>query len=192
METSFSALLQRLRDGHESAADEVFRAYAERLKRLIREKFDECNAGFGASDVVLEAMASFFRGMKERRGGSAELRDAKDLWQWLAAITKKKLYSRLRAERAAKRGGGRVGSLDDEGLDHLTGREPKSEDVCTAKELLASVRETLKEPERTIFDMRLAEYTNQEIAEKVDLTEESVSRKWGRIKEGLYELLEGE
>src|SRR5262245_55552037 len=101
--SSFADMLQQLQAGDEAVAAQVFHRYAVRLAALVRGRLAKGTCGaFSASDVVQEAMKSFFRQQREQPD-DIENEDA--LWGLLAKMTLYKCGKMRRALMAQKRGG---------------------------------------------------------------------------------------
>jgi RNA polymerase sigma factor (sigma-70 family) len=191
---SFAALMGRLEAGDPVAAAEVFRLYAHRLIALARKELDSrCRAMLSGSDVAQEALNSFFR-RQARDPFDVESEGA--LWGLLAEITLRKCGKWNQHFAARKRGAGPALSLDaaDEGGGgwQVADGGPTPQDAALLAELVAELSRGLKENERAICELRLQNYQVREIAARLNLTEETVSRKLGRIKDKLKRLCAGE
>ncbi len=184
----FSELLRRLKDDPEAALDGLFRRYADRLARLVRGRVEaRFRAGVGASDVVQEALFSFFRRQSER---PFELASEEALWGLLAQITLFKCGKMVRALAARKRGGGQVLPLGaSDGWD-VADEEPTPEEALICEETVAALLGGLRGLEQDICRLRLEGLSGQEIAERLNLTEETVSRKLRKVKDRLVELVD--
>jgi RNA polymerase sigma factor (sigma-70 family) len=194
MSSSFANLLQRLRDDPESALPPVFDRYAERLIRLARSRIAaRLRAGVSASDVVQEALFSFFRRQRER---PFELHNEEALWGLLAKITLFKCGKMVQALTAQKRGGGKVLPLeptaDSDANWDVADQEPTPEEALILEETVAELLRRLGDTEQQVCRLCLEGYTGREIAERLDLTEETVSRKLRKVKDCLLQLADRE
>lgn len=189
---SFSQMLGQLQVGSEAAAAAVFRRYADRLVGLVRRRLNaRTQVGFSASDVVQEAMKSFFRRQRER---PFDLDNEDALWGLLARLTLYKCGKMQRAVLTQKRGGGRVLSLSPEDSAatawEVVDEEPTPEEASLCEDLLAQLLDGLGEVERRICQLRLEGHKIEEIASDIDLTQTTVNRKMREIRQRLLELCE--
>ena len=91
--TSF-VLLERYRQGDDTAAEELFSRYFRRLTLLARSRLSPRLARrTDPEDVVMSVYRSFFI---DARAGRFTLSRGGDLWRLLAAITKHKLLRQAR------------------------------------------------------------------------------------------------
>jgi DNA-directed RNA polymerase specialized sigma24 family protein len=187
---TFGDLMRRLEAGDQEAAAEVFRHYAHRLIAPARKELDtRCRAMLSGSDVAQEVLNSFFQ---------RQARDPYDvdsdsaLWGLLAEITLRKCRKWNRHFAARKRGPGLVHSLPDAAENdaawEAASAGPTPDDAVVLTETVAELYRGLKPNECAICEMRLQNYHVREIAAKLNLTEETVSRKLGRIKGKLLRL----
>src|SRR4051794_12591827 len=94
-------LLERFQVGDETAAEELFARYFERLSALARSRLSARLARrTDPEDIVLSVYRSFF---VEAREGRYILSRGGDLWRLLASITRHKLLKKVRHESAARR-----------------------------------------------------------------------------------------
>jgi RNA polymerase sigma factor (sigma-70 family) len=188
---SFSGLVRRLQAGSESAAAEVFRRYAERLADLARGRIEGRLRGrLSASDVVQEALHSFFRRQRER---PFDLDGEGALWGLLARITLNKYDKMRRALTTRKRDPGPLLPLQPEGPSasdwEVADDGPTPEEAALLEETLAELLGGLDGLSQRICRLRLEGHSVREIAAQVNLTEETVSRKLHKVKARLSELL---
>jgi RNA polymerase sigma factor (sigma-70 family) len=186
----FADLLRRLEAGNQDAAAEVFRLYAHRLIALARKHLDaRCRVMLSGSDVAQEVLNSFFRRQAQ---DPFDVETDSALWGLLAEITLRKCGKWNRHFATRKRGAVPTLSLQnteasDDAWDVADGG-PTPDDAALLAEMVAELYRGLKDNERTICELRLQGYQVREIAERVNLTEETVSRKLARIKTRLHRL----
>ena len=134
-------------------------------------------------DAVQSAMASFYRGVKEKR---FQIDHSGKLWGLLATITRHKMLHHIENHDADKRNpeheAGPAG-------DWIPDREPSPADALEVAELIERVIDGLEPPDPEIFRLRLEGHTRAEIARKFDLTEANVRCKLDRVRDRLRRLL---
>jgi len=139
-------------------------------------------------DVVLSAFDSFLRAVDRER--FSELEDRSDLWQILVMITERKAISARRKAPDAKRGGGKVvGETTDsdshDGIDlgQLVGLEPTPEFSLQVTEEFERLMALLADDElREIAVARLEGFTNEDIAQRLNVTSRTVERRLNLIR----------
>ena len=184
---SVTRWIAQLEDGDVGAAQQqIWNRYFRRLVGLARTKLgDAPRRTEDEEDVALSALNSFFGGVEE--GNFPQLRDRTNLWPLLAKITARKAVNQRERQLAAKRGGGRVRgesalanpnsdspiSPTDLAVDDLT-----PEFLVTLRDECRRLLELLPDPQlQEIVRMKLAGYTNREIAEKLEVVERTIERK---------------
>jgi len=187
---TFIDLMRRLEAGNQEAAAEVFQLYAHRLIALARKQLDaRFRAVLSGSDVAQEVLNSFFRRQAQ---DPYDVESESVLWGLLAEIALRKCGKWNRHFAARKRGGGRSLSLqigDDDGAAwDVADSGPTPADAAVLAETVAELYQGLKENEHAICELRLQNYQVREIAARLNLTEETVSRKLRRIKDKLQRL----
>jgi DNA-directed RNA polymerase specialized sigma24 family protein len=155
----------------------------KRLRHLPRRATDE-------EDVVLSALDSFFCGARE--GRFPLLTDRDSLWPLLVKITARKACNQLKHERAGKRGRGlvrgesvfgKVADSDDSGIEQAIGQTPTPEFALEVTEECHRLLKLLDEDSlRQVATLKLAGYTNPEIARELAVVERTVERKLRRIR----------
>src|SRR5262245_16666180 len=154
-------LLERYRRHDESAAQELFDRYAERLTRLARTRLSRSLlARLDPEDIVQSAYRSFFLLAQD----GIELRQSGDLWRLLARITLRKVCRNARRHRADCRSVEREESLE-EGV--ILSREPAPEDEAALADELRCVLAPLTAIQRRIAELRLLGQEAEEIASQV-------------------------
>jgi RNA polymerase sigma factor (sigma-70 family) len=189
-ELTFLELMHRLEAGDPDAAAELFRLYVHRLRALAQKKLDAgCRVMLSGSDVAQEVLNSFFR-RQARHPYDLDSPDA--LWGLLAEITLHKCGKWNRYFASRKRGGVPTVSLnpadDSDAGWQVCDSAPTPDDALVFAETLAELYRGLKVHERAICELRLQGYKNREIADQLNLTEETVSRKLSRVKARLQRL----
>ena len=134
--------------------------------------------------MALSAFDSFCR--RAARGLFPRLEDRDDLWQLLYVLTVRKAIGLARHQGRARRGAGRVASLEDLAgwdLDAALGPEPTPELAAQMAEECRRLLEGLgDETLRAVAQWRMEGWTNREIAERLGCVEHTVERKLRSIR----------
>jgi DNA-directed RNA polymerase specialized sigma24 family protein len=182
---SITRLIVLLKEGEDAAAQALWDAYFPRLVALARARLRGTPRGMAdEEDVALSAFDSFCR--RAERGQFPRLDDRDDLWQLLFVLTVRKAIGLVRYQARARRGGGRVASLEDLAawdLDEALGREPTPE---LAAQMADEYRRLLDglgdESLRDVARWKMEGWTNREIAARLDCVEPTVERKVRSIR----------
>lgn len=189
---SVSAWIAGLRAGDALAAQKVWERFHQQVLNKAHYKLGNLpRRAFDASDVAQSAFHSFVRGCEAGRFSRLEDRD--DLWTLLAMLTERKANAARDRHLAQKRGGGQLRGesaferVDQDsfhaGIAHQPGPDVSPEFVQTMCEVFTQRLESLTDDtQRQIALLKLECYTNQEIAEKLDISLRSVERKLGLIR----------
>src|SRR5262245_52277436 len=178
---SVTTWIGRLRDGDHEAAERLWQRYFGRLVAFARGKLHGVSRrAADEEDVAISAFHSFCQAAQR----FPRLNDRDDLWQVLVMLTARKAYQERREQQALKRGGTvaddgpRAGGIAPQALDDVIGNEPTPEFAATVAEQLEVLLAKLPEGElRQIARLRLEEYTTEEIAARLGITDRTVRRK---------------
>lgn len=185
--------IDRLRAGDGRAAQAVWTTYFDKLVALARHKLASIPLRVAdEEDVALSALESFCRGVVADK--FPRLDDQLDLWKVLVTITARKALAQRRRHFSKKRGGGKILGesvfLPDpadpqagEGIDQVLGREPTPELAATFAEQCSRLLGRLDEMQRPIALLKMDGFTNQEIADRLDLALRTVERRLERIRQ---------
>lgn len=193
-DAEFGELLAKLAAGDEGAAEQLWEKYYDRLVRMARRRIgDTPRRVVDEEDVVVSAFDSFCEGMKA--GEFTELASPADLLGLLIRITLRKSRAKRRwfyaqkrypAAPAALRGDSAdvtvFGSGDGRGVAGCSGLGPSPEDVALLAErrgrlLGCLTSETLRETAQ----LKLDGHTNDEIADKMGCTRQTVKNRLRRV-----------
>lgn len=172
----FQALLQRVLEGSDEAAHELFRDYAPYLVHVIRKRLHQrLRSQFDSQDFVQDVWASFFAtGPRNRVFQSSD-----DLVAFLTRLARNKVIDAVRNRaQTQKRELSREQSLDDStrfDKEMLVGDEPTpSQTIGTSEEWQAFFR---KQPlvYRRVYVLMRAGRTQAEIAHELGLDPRMVS-----------------
>jgi RNA polymerase sigma factor (sigma-70 family) len=189
-DSSFDALLSRLRQGDREAEALVFERFALRLIGLARAHLGRRLRGKeDPEDVMQSVFKSFFRMHREAALG---LHGWDDLWSLLAVIALRKCGHRIayylaarrdvRRERAAAQG-------DEARRDwEALAREPTPQEAAMLDETVEELLRPLEERDRQVVAMTLQGYTRKEIGEELHCTERTVYRVLARLRRQMKRL----
>jgi RNA polymerase sigma factor (sigma-70 family) len=187
-------LIAGLRDGDEQIVSQFYNDYSRMLHRVaerhlaagLRKRFD-------AEEAVHSALRTFFR---RTQIGEFELIDSQRLWGLLCAITLSKVRNKTRHHLRQKRGLDREQSLDTSGRDSDAPPMQIADwklDPAVAVEFADTFHQlisSLDEQEQEIIDLKLQDFTNEEVAQQLDCCEKTVRRTLARIRSKLQAALE--
>ena len=184
LEGSVTRQIGMLKAGDHAAAQHLWQRYFQRLVQVARQKLNPTSRRLAdEEDVALSAFAAFCR--RAEQGRLPQVRDRRDLWRLLVAMTVRMAVDEVRRENRQKRGGGEriaggplAGRSGDANPDQFPDRQPTPEFVAQVAEecdrLLGSLDdETLK----AIAVWKTEGYTNAEIAANLGVVLRTVERK---------------
>ena len=193
-EESVTEWLVQLKAGQASQAGPLWQRYKEQLVRLARHKLGRSQRrAADEEDVVLSAFNGFLQGISD--GRFMRLDDRDDLWQVLVMLTERQAIAVRRRERTLKRGHGEVrgesvfmavnsSDFHGAGLDQIPTREATPEFAAAMTERLRQLLDMLRDKVLEQIALgKLAGYTNQELATKLQISLRAVERKLGLIRE---------
>lgn len=190
---SVTLLIERLRTGDPAAIGILWDYYFESIVRLAREELRNYPRRVAdEEDIATSVMQCLCNGVD--RGKFPELESRHDLWCLLVVLTRHKSADLLRRHSSKKRGKGKVrgdsvfAATDHAevpaGFDQIVSRSPTPETLAAMNEEYLRLMALLDErPLQQIVQWKLECYTNQEIAEKLNLSISTVERKLKRIRE---------
>ncbi|MCU0719735.1 MAG: sigma-70 family RNA polymerase sigma factor [Pirellula sp.] len=181
-EKSDNSLIFDIREGDDQAADGLYRRYATRIRGLVQSQMgDALRARIDPEDVVQSIFKSVFRGVLD---GAYEAPEGQTLWQLLAVISINKIRRKGRMESAEKRDLSRTSELSSE--EYLPGLLDHHELELCVKEVL----DLLTPEDRQVVELRLANYSVEEISQKINRSRRSTERSLQRIREQLTKILD--
>ncbi len=180
--------LHRLQEIDEVAAAKLWHHYCSRLRALARMRLPaNVRRVYDEDDAAVSAFQSLCQGMQE--GRFADLSDRNELWKLLAVITARKVIRRQKYENRQKRGGRNsdqrlfsdTSSIN--GIDQVPSREPTPEFAAEAAETYDALFSKMPDDSlRAVAARRMEGFTNQEIADQLDIGLRSVERKLNLIR----------
>lgn len=172
--------MDQLRLGHQAAADELWKRYFVQLVTLARSRYRGLGHVSDEEDIALSALKSAFLGLQNQQ--FPDLSDRTGLWPLLVTITARKAINEAARGRTKKRDRGREDRYIDEQM--LAGVAPTPEfALLVAEQIDALVISLGDETLRTIVALKLEGYTNEEIADKLDVSTRTIVRKLHRIRQ---------
>jgi DNA-directed RNA polymerase specialized sigma24 family protein len=190
-EPSVSEWILGVKRGNREAADALWQRYFARLVHLARNRLSRSRRrDADEEDVALSVFASFCRAAEE--GRFPDLADRDDLWRLLIVLTAQKAIDLVRRQRRAKRGGGRVRgesalasaewSESPQGLAEIVGNTPTPDFAAMVAEECARLLGLLNDDLRAVALAKMEDYTNEEIATKLDCSLSTVERSLRLIR----------
>jgi RNA polymerase sigma-70 factor (ECF subfamily) len=159
----FDEFIRRIRAGDQEAATELVRRYEPAIRLEVRLNLLEpdLQRAFDSMDVCQSVMASFF---VRAAAGQFDIEQPSDLMKILVMMAQRKLVSRVRKERAARRDQRRRAQLRE---DDVPAADPSPSSWMAKKDLLQAVHAKLDDEERQLADLRGSGHSWPEIAEKL-------------------------
>ena len=189
---SISRYIPLLKAGDTQAANEIWSRFYARLIGLAQKKLQNCpRRVLDEDDVVQVAFENFFRQVQE--GRFAQLEDRDDLWQILAMLVDRKAKDQFRKITAEKQGNGLV---HGDSINKLPDQEPvinRAQDLVPtaeqafefAEQVEARLNQLEIQTHRKAALLKMARYSNQEIADRLEVSLrtverilESIRKKW--------------
>jgi RNA polymerase sigma factor (sigma-70 family) len=171
------SLLRRLAAGQETAADALYRRYADRIRSLASARLPEhLVARADPDDVVQSVFRAFFTNAKQ---GLYQVPDGETLWGLLAVVTVNKVRSLYEYHAAARRDARRTvpwGRTDVPILES---------DLMAVRDVLDHLPAT----ERAAVELRLEGYEVSEIAGQCGRSKRAVERSLQKARRHLTELV---
>ncbi len=176
-------LLNLLKEGDESAANQLFERYVDKLITLAQRRINQRLAGrVEAEDIVQSVFRTFF--MRARQG-QFHASDVDDITKLLARITVRKTIRQITHHLCAKRSVVREtsGSTDTSFvlLNHLS-RDPTPEEAASLIDELEHLLSQLKPEDQQILELRMQGYSSTEIAAKLGVSDRKIRRLLERVR----------
>ena len=171
-------------DAAQNLWDRYFGRLLQRAKTLLEEKQQHRLDG---EDIVVDVMTSLWKGARD--GRFKDVRNRDELWWLLLAITRMTLVDGIRKGSAQKRGGlTKTYAFDGEDpgriYAQLVSGEPSPEDALMLAEEVSRLLSLLPdEKSRGIAVHWLEGCTQQEIAQRTDVSTATVTRKLRLIRQ---------
>lgn len=185
-------LIERLRNGDQDAARQLYQQYVQRLLNLARSHLSrQFNSRLDPEDVVQSVYRTIFRRVQD---GRFEFEADDDLCGLLVRTTLNKVWNKVRHHRAGKRTVQReqaTGNTDLPGggmVDQLS-RGPSTTEAIIFADLMETVLSRLGEREQLVLQLKLEGHSQQEIADQLGVTDRTVRRISDGIRDRMSSLL---
>lgn len=192
-QSSFDALMARLRGGDQEAATQVFNHFADQLLTLARGRLTEgVRRKVDPEDVLQSVFRSFFT---RHRQGQFAIENWDSLWGILTVITLRKCGHQVEYFHAACRDVQRevpAYAGQTTAAWQVFAREPTPSEAAMLTDLVEHLMRGLEERERQIVMLHLQGHTLTEIAEQVGRAERTVRRSIEQVRKRLRRLGESE
>jgi RNA polymerase sigma-70 factor (ECF subfamily) len=177
-------LVDRYKAGSDTAAQELFDKYCERLLGLARRRIGQrLNSRLDPEDVLQSAFRTFFIHAKN---DEFTFQNEDDLFKLLVRITVHKTLRQIAFHRAAKRNPGQeMGNSDSahEQLMQATNNEPTPEAELALIEHIEGLMQRLSPFERQVLELKLQGHSSAEIAEQLGSYERKIRRALEHVRE---------
>ena len=189
-EEPISDWLRQLPNGDSLAQNHIYRTYARKLRKYAREKLGNVPlVDSDEEDVVTQVMASLFARLRDPN--AKQPGDRKELWKLLLTMTRRRSIVATRYKLAQRRsnstkpkagpGGNPLAAAD--ALDQSAHPQPDPQQAFIAAEKFLALLAALDDQKsRQIALMKLANYSNQEIANKLQCSERTVERRISQMR----------
>ncbi len=196
---SVTAWINDLKQGNDSASAKLWERYFRQLVRVAARRLGSAPRRVAdEEDVAVSVFESLCRGAAA--GRFQQLHDRDDLWKLLTAIAGMKAVDQIRRQTAQKRGGVQVrgesiveaaGSSHIGGLDQLAQGEPTPQFLALMEERQQEMFAVLPDQsQRDVARLRFEGYSNEEIAQQLNISLRSVERKLNVIRQIWISMIE--
>jgi RNA polymerase sigma factor (sigma-70 family) len=192
---SVTCCLINYQEGDREAMALILQRYFERLVRLARKRLQASGGRLSAAtdeeDIAQSVLVRLADGLD--KGRFPRLEDRSDLWRILIHLTGQRVIDKLRHDRTASRGGGRLrteaellaasDSGDQALLDRLVGDEPSPEVTAVLAEESRLRLDSLRDPKLVLIARRTLEgFSTREIAAELGCAQRTVQNKLDLIR----------
>ncbi len=187
-EDDWPDLIQGLRQGNRQIVQQFCEQYGAMLHQVAEKHLvGPVRRRVGPEDVVQSACRTFLR---RAQAGEFQLADSEALWRLLCAITLTKVREQVRFHRRRKRGVDQEVQLEAESLPGSGHFEPVAPGPSPAEaaafaDQFQQLMASLDDEERQLVDLKLQQYTNDEVAEHLGCSERTVRRILKRVQDRL-------
>ena len=179
--------IDHLKQGNSGGAEHLWQTYFQKVCAFARNRLPEYKKReFDEEDVAISAIDTLYRGI--RGGRYPRLNDRSNLWSLLVVITARKVSHRLRDRNVQKRGGkfAKVSNSDHPDFDvvkSIIGKEPTPDFACEVAEQAERLLQMIpQDTTRHVAEMKMAGFTNDDIANDLDCGLRTVERKLALIR----------
>ncbi len=180
---SDKSLIERIRGGDDDAATALYERYADRVKWFVQSRAsDQLKHQVEPEDIVQSIFKSVFRGMESR---GYEAPEGGTLWHLIAVVAIHKVRKNVSRRLAAMRDVRRTESLESLDFEQAGAFESKQEMEVAVREAI----ECLSPQEQTVVNLRMQNYSVEEIAKQIGCSPRTVERRLQQVRVALSELL---
>lgn len=190
-EESVSSWIRQLQQGDQQAAQRLWGRYGDALQKIARSRYRSAlNAVFDEQDLAQSVFLALWK--TAEAGRLASVQDRNELWWLLLEITRRRAMARMTYNNASKRKNSAAATPGSTGASETV--DPLSQ-LSDPRQLSPEVLTILDEEHghfmdllpddlmHTIALLHLEGYSNEEIAQKVDFSQRTVSRKLKLIRD---------
>jgi RNA polymerase sigma factor (sigma-70 family) len=190
-EDEVTVWLERLATGDEVAARQIWSRYIQQMLSFARQRLAAANRRVtDEEDLAVSAFHSLCQ--RVERGQFPDLKDRESLWKLLTTIIARKAMAEMRRNFSHKRGAGKVSgesvffhvdaSRTAIGLDNIAGAEPTPEFAAEMIEQCSRLLNCLSDDCRRIALYKLDGFSNDQIAEMLNMAPRTIERKLASIR----------
>lgn len=185
---AIAEFVERWRNGDERAARWLVERYAQRLTALAGKHLSQkLGARVDSEDIVQSVFRTFFH---RAARGEFRIENSVALWQLLVKITLAKVRSEARRHGAAKRDmDAETGRTMDAWLPEAIASEPGPGEAAALVDLVESLLDGLPAKVCDIFTLHLEGHSRTEIAQRLQISRQTVCRALVLIQEKATRIL---
>jgi RNA polymerase sigma-70 factor, ECF subfamily len=182
------SLLQKLKDGHESAATALYQRYAGHLRALTaRQSSAKLSARMDPDDIVQSVFRTFFRRVNTDQ---YEVPRGDDLWKLFLVIALNKIRNAAAHHTAAKRDVRQTVHIGDSPVAVGTAVTADDADLTALRLVVEECVAGLPESSREMVRLRIDGHEVGDIAARTGGSERSVERVLQQFRDQLQGLLD--
>jgi RNA polymerase sigma-70 factor (ECF subfamily) len=182
------SLLQKLKDGHESAATALYQRYAGHLRALTaRQSSAALSARMDPDDIVQSVFRTFFRRVNTDQ---YEVPRGDDLWKLFLVIALNKIRNAAAHHTAAKRDVRQTVSMGDSPAGVVAAVTPDDTDLTALRLVIDEAVGGLPESSREMVRLRIDGHEVADIAARTGRSKRSVERVLQHFRDQLQGLLD--
>lgn len=183
-----------LRRGESDAVGEFCRRYGPMIERLAERRLSApLKRRIGAEDVAQSVCRTFVRRAGE---GEFELSEGGGLWGLLCAIALTKIREQTRFHLRQKRSLRDERHLDsvapggERKMPETSNSDPTPDATAEVADMFDKLVAEFDEEERRILELKLQDYTQEEIAERMQCSDRTIRRFLKRVQDRLSRMLD--
>lgn len=187
----FAALLQRVRDGDEQAAEVLVKRYEPEIRRMVRVRLNDptLRPVLDSMDICQSILARFF--IRVQAGELSGLKEPGQVLGLLIKMASDRVIDRARMQRAARRDRRRLQPIDTAGggAIQLAAGDASPSRIAVGRELIERLRSLLSEDVYRLAERRAEGASWQELAEETgeeaDALRKRLARALARVEDRL-------